>query len=63
MLKLAKKQFAEFSKRHHNIDMPVLLFCDNLDAHCWDDVLKVFADVDMFALFLVPGGTGFYAAH
>jgi hypothetical protein len=42
MIKLTK-QFAEFKKRHGN-DMPALLFCDNLDARCWDEALKVFAD-------------------
>jgi hypothetical protein len=59
MLKLAK-QCAEFKQRHHN-DMHVLLFCDNLAAHRWGDVLKVSAHASSVALFLVPGTT--YSAH
>ena len=38
-------------------DLPVLLICDNLDAHCCEDVLKIFSSANVFVFFVVKGCT------
>ena len=45
MVKIAQS-FVE-NKRKKIGDLPVLLICDNLDAHCCEDVLKIFSSANM----------------
>ena len=52
MNRIAEK-FAEHKKEAHG-DAPVLLICDNLDAHCCDPVLEIFAAAGITVLFVVP---------
>ena len=55
MVKIAKNFVQRKQERHG--DRPVLLICDNLDAHCCDKVLKIFGDANVFVFFVVPGCT------
>eukprot|EP00978_Attheya_sp_CCMP212_P022979 scaffold69515_cov58-Attheya_sp.AAC.4 len=43
------------AERHGN--HRVLLFADNLDAHCWEEVFNEFAQSNVLVLFVVPGCT------
>ena len=36
----------------------MLLFADNLDAHCYQPVLDIFASANVLVWFVVPGCTG-----
>ena len=37
-------------------DCPVVVFCDNLDAHCWDEVLDECTRAKVLVVFVVPPG-------
>ena len=55
MLEIAQK-FAEYKQEKHGNDA-VLLYADNLDAHCYQPVLEIFAEANIFVWFIVPGCT------
>jgi hypothetical protein len=55
MLIIAKKFCIKKRERHGN--RRVLLFADNLDAHCWEEVLNEFARANVLVVFVVPGCT------
>ena len=55
MLEIART-FAEFKREKHGDDA-VLLFADNLEAHCHLPVLEKFAQANIFVWFVVPGCT------
>ena len=52
MLEISRT-FAEFKRENHGDDA-VLLFADNLDAHCHLPVLEIFAQANIFVWFVVP---------
>eukprot|EP00978_Attheya_sp_CCMP212_P003568 scaffold7487_cov33-Attheya_sp.AAC.1 len=56
MLIIAKKFCIKKRERHRN--RRVLLFADNLDAHCWEEVLNEFASTNvLLVVFVIPGCT------
>jgi hypothetical protein len=55
MIQIART-FVEFKRAKHGDDH-VLLICDNLDAHCFSDVLDIFAYANILVWFCVPGCT------
>jgi len=52
MLQIAES-FAQHIKGKHG-RKPVLLYCDNLDAHCHDPVLVEFKKGNVFVCFVPP---------
>ena len=52
------KTFVKLKKEKHGDDA-VLLFADNLDAHCYAPVLGVFSQANILVSFIVPGCTDF----
>lgn len=50
------KTFVKFKKEKHGDDA-VLLFADNLDAHCYAPVLEVLSEANILVWFIVPGCT------
>ena len=50
------KSFVLFKREKHGDDA-VLLFADNLDAHCYQPVLDIFAEANILVWFIVPGCT------
>ena len=50
------RTFEEFKREKHEND-DVLLFADNLDAHCHLSILEMFAQANIFVWFVVPGCT------
>ena len=55
MIEIARR-FVEFKQEKHGDDA-VLLFADNLDAHCHRPVLDIFAQANILVWFVVPGCT------
>ena len=55
MLDIAKI-FVKFKKEKHGDDA-ILLFADNLDAHCYELVLEVFSQANILIWLIVPGCT------
>jgi hypothetical protein len=55
MLIIAKNFCIKKRERHGN--RPVMLFADNLDAHCWEEDLNEFARANVLVVFVVPGCT------
>lgn len=55
MLRLAKR-FCEKKEKKFGTKW-VLMFCDNLDAHCWEEVLACFASHHVFVVFFVANCT------
>ena len=55
MIEIAK-DFVKFKREKHDDDH-VLLFCDNLDAHCFDEVLQIFSSANILVWFCVPACT------
>lgn len=58
MLEIAKK-FVRRKIAKHGEDVWVILFCDNLSAHCDPDVRKIFGDNKVFLCFYPPNMTNF----
>ena len=52
MIKIARK-FAQFKRDKHG-NRPVLLIYNNLDAHCYVEVLTIFGEANIFVFFVVP---------
>jgi hypothetical protein len=48
--------FVRFKREHHGDDH-ILLICDNLDAHCCDEVLEIFSSANILVWFVVPACT------
>jgi hypothetical protein len=55
MVEIAQ-EFVQFKREKHG-DKAVLLICDNLDAHCFEDVLVIFGSANILVWFCVPGCT------
>ena len=48
--------FVCFKRENHDNDH-ILLICDNLDAHCCEEVLEIFANANILVWFVVPAWT------